>query len=149
YSGDQTSVLLFNVADQAPIGRLETPGLDKLGGLAFSPDGKFLAAAYRSNEDSHLRLWDCASRAVKEIRSDLGIPLGLTFSVDGKYLACAGERGGMLWEVPGLQRVPVPRFGFLSSASFRPDHTLLAFADKHGPITLWDFQAVREVAELS
>jgi WD40 repeat protein len=142
-------VLLFSVAEQAPIGTLQTPGLDKLGSLAFSPDGKFLAAAYRSDKDSHLLLWDCASRAVKEIRSDLGIPLGLVFGMDGKYLACAGERGGMLWEVPGLQRLPVPRFGFLSSASFSPDHTLVAFADKHGPITLWDFQAVRELAELS
>jgi WD40 repeat protein/serine/threonine protein kinase len=149
YSGDHSSVLLFNATDGAPTGTLETPGLVKLGSLAFSPDGKFLAAAYRSNEDSHLLLWDFAARIVKEnIRSDLGIPLGLVFSTDGKYLACAGERGGMLLEVSGLQRRPVPRFGYSSSTSFSPDNTLLAFADTHGPITLWDFAAVRQVAEL-
>jgi WD40 repeat protein/serine/threonine protein kinase len=150
YSRDHSRVLLFNAADGIQIGTLPTPGLVKLGSLAFSPDGKLLAAAYRSNEASHLLLWDVAERTVKgDIRSDLGIPMGLVFRSDGKYVACAGERGGMLVEVSGLQRRPLPSFGFSTSTSFSRDNTLLAFADKHGPITLWDFEGLRQVAELA
>jgi WD40 repeat protein len=48
-----------------------------------------------------------------------------------------------------LQRRPLPSFGFSSSTSFSRDNTLLAFADRHGPITLWDFAALQQVAELA
>jgi WD40 repeat protein len=71
-------------------------------GVAFSPDGKLLAAAY---SDGNARLWDLASRQI------VGVPLpagagpgsgsGVAFSPDGKLLATADTDGTVrLWQMP-------------------------------------------------
>jgi len=72
-------------------------------GVAFSPDGKLLAAAY---SDGNARLWDLATRRA------VGAPLpagagtggsvsGVAFSPDGKLLATADTDGTLrLWQMP-------------------------------------------------
>src|SRR5207237_4207621 len=60
-----------------------------VGELAFSPDGKILAAAAGSH--NRASLWDVASG--KELRSLTGLPKGvhaLGFSPDGRLVAATG-----------------------------------------------------------
>jgi WD40 repeat protein len=69
--------------------------------VAFSPDGKLLAAGYR--HDGAIRFWDLASG--KEVRVLTGHPSGvrcLAFSPDGARLASGGAEGDgsfHLWDL--------------------------------------------------
>ncbi len=77
-------------------------------GVAFSPDGKTLAAGFSSSSDGGVVLWDVA---VRERLADVPLPVkeghvtGVAFSPDGKALAAGFEvgnrsRGGVvLWDV--------------------------------------------------
>jgi WD40 repeat protein len=72
-------------------------------GVAFSPDGTLLAAAYG---DGYVRLWNPATR------QPVGVPLpayagsvaavhGVAFSPDGKLLATADADGTVrTWDMP-------------------------------------------------
>jgi WD40 repeat protein len=71
------------------------------GCLAFSPDGKLLAAT--DGEKGEVWLWDAA--AWREAASLPGAALGLAFSPDGKTLAAlyptadGKDREARLWDV--------------------------------------------------
>jgi WD40 repeat protein len=68
--------------------------------VAFSPDGKLLAAGVAEVSDKErlainprLRVWDTASGQVKHDLRVRGAPVVLAFSADGRMLAWAGRRG--------------------------------------------------------
>jgi WD40 repeat protein len=97
-------VRLWDPATRQPAGaplRAVTGG--GVTGVAFSPDGKLLAAAY---SDGFVRLWNIATRQL------VGTPLpagtssgrrvsGVAFSPDGKLLASADADGTVrTWPMP-------------------------------------------------
>jgi WD40 repeat protein len=109
-----------------------------ISGLAFSPDGKTIAAGYHKYPDSNgLMLWDVATR---ERIGDAPLPLregiaqSVAFSPDGKILA-AGYQGATvsgvsLWNVAtwkriGLGPIPVERGG-VRDIAFSPDGKTIA-----------------------
>ena len=65
--------------------------------VAFSPDGRCIAAAYNSGM---VLLWDRGTGAViRTYRGHTGPVLGVTFSPDGSRIASAGDDGtARLWE---------------------------------------------------
>jgi WD40 repeat protein len=120
-----------------------------VGSVAFSPDGKTIAAGYSSFvAGGGAVLWDAAGRkrlaeqplAVKE--SGVG---SVAFSPDGKTIAagCGALRGGgvVLWDATGRERlaeqplaVDQDSFG---SVAFSPDGKTVAAVCGRGMV-LWD-----------
>ena len=114
-------------------------------GVAFSHDGKLLAAAYG---DGYVRLWSLATRqAVGALPADTGRGGGVNavaFSPDGTLLASADADGTIrIWnpvtgQAVGVLLADTGRGGGVNAVAFSPDGTLLASADADGTIRIWN-----------
>ena len=113
-------------------------GLDPVWSLAFSADGKTLAAGGRAGSVVY---WDTATwRKLGGPLDGGGAPGALAFSADGALLAGARDVA-KVWEVTGESREPtrLPFGGDLfdrASIAFNPDGSTLATASRQG-IRLW------------
>ena len=69
-------------------------------GLAFTPDGRVLAAAGGNSEDFAIHLWDAASgEAIGTLSGHSGIVWDVAFSPDGRLLASASSDGtARIWD---------------------------------------------------
>jgi hypothetical protein len=136
--------------------------------VAFSPDGKTLAAG--------LKLWDLSTGKAKPSLKGLdpderGMVNSVVFSPDGKTLAAGGGyvttigRPGLgwvrLWEVAtGRLRFSVKGQEFsdqdpdsggpemVQSVAFSPDGKTLATASVYGSVLLWDLRSGKRTATL-
>jgi hypothetical protein len=109
--------------------------------LAFSPDGKTLAAA-RYCGDPRIVLWDVATGKNRAaIQSNRG-SMTVTFSPDGKFLLSA-YREIRVWELATGQAVltipePTKHCYAIYSGSFSPDGKMLASGGQDNAVILWD-----------
>jgi WD40 repeat protein len=120
----------------------------RIGMLAFSPDGRTLAGASRT--DQSIRLWNVSdpTRPVP-----IGVPLtghqsyinALAFSPDGHTLATASaDKTVRLWDVADARnggtarRVLTGHRSFVDALAFSPDGHTLASTSADGTIRLWD-----------
>lgn len=134
----------------------------RISGLAFSADGKLLAAGSCAEIDSdrncvagELRVWDVASGRLlgEPQRAQAGWINALAFSPDGKMLATgSGDKTVLLWDVATLKTVGQPLTGhaqFVTSLVFSPDGKTLAAGScfsqslpdgrcDGGDVLLWD-----------
>jgi WD40 repeat protein len=102
--------------------------------IAFSPDGKYLAAA--STKSIHV--WDLARRAVVTHLEVKDGPHALAFSADGKSLAVAAGQTVTVHEVPGGKKTATLELKQTPSAlAFGPDAKQLA-AGREYDIEVWD-----------
>ena len=80
------------------LAKLECP--DRVKDVAFSPDGKLLAAGFRWNSQGGVRVWNVAGRKVLAILStgnnDGANVECIAFSPDGKLLPAANWNGDVL-----------------------------------------------------
>ena len=119
-----------------------------IGALAFSPDGKTLAAG--GQDVSTIQLWDVAHRR------PLGAPLvgqkgfveQLAFSPNGALLASTGDNGTLrLWDVQHRRLLGAPLATGISptsSLAFSRDGKMLALASGDRT-TLWDVATRRPI----
>jgi WD40 repeat protein len=142
--------VLFDAASGAEVRTLAGGG--DFSQIAFSPDGKLLAAG---GLDGQLRVWDVASGGLvrKFLSSGLGEAFSVAFSPDGKVLAAGFADGSVsLWDVTsGWQVGTLPKQGGqVRWVGFHPDGRSLAIAgqwrDNH--VLVYDLATGKETHRL-
>ena len=124
-------------SSKALIAKLECP--DRVNGVAYSPDGQFLAAGYGWNAEGGVRIWNTKDRSVVQSfvtkKAENG-PEGIekvAFSPDGKRLAAATNTGDVLvWEVGvwGSPKRIILKAGSPTKLIFSPDSRSLALSSE-------------------
>ena len=132
-------------------------GFDKMPisvwGLAFSPDGKRLAAAtgyYGSNEPGDVRVWDMTTGSeLYDLKGHTGCVWSVAFSPDGRRLVSASGGWGLhavgpgeviIWDMITGQEVWSLRghSRTVYAAAFSPCGRRLATASADGTVKIWD-----------
>jgi WD40 repeat protein len=126
------------------------------GPVAYSPDGRFLAAACAEG----IRVWDAAT--YRELRTISGIPtheglpriLALAFAPEGRLAAVikAREEAVLVWDAANGRELPSPKghAKFVRGLAFSPDGRRLAVisgerGEAESQLNVWDAATGREL----
>lgn len=137
------SLKLFDVATSRELASLDGSGISS---VAFSPDGKLLAAG---SQDHDISLCDVTSLRVTARLTHNASVLAVAFSPDGKTLAGGGSFGDVsLWDVTSHKRTGVfkGQAANVYSIAFSPDGKTLAAAGEDKSIKLWDASLRKDVS---
>jgi WD40 repeat protein len=99
-SADEEEVHLWDAATGREVRRFNAR-VGQLRDLAFSPDGKYLAAAGGGGNNRWMSLWETATgKRESDFKGQFGYTYTLSFSPDGKTLASGGYGNTVyLWDV--------------------------------------------------
>ena len=134
------SIGLWDVAARKARYKLVRPGGRGINSIAFSPDGRVLAAT--AGAEGLIALWDVATR-----NNIADLPMVhsptvnvLTFSPDGEVLASGGPEGTVILRNAATGKVyeRLPHTGSISSLAYWHDGSVLAASTYSGKIELWD-----------
>lgn len=159
--GSSEPICLWDAATGKKLRELESPHWS-WGHLAFSADGKTLAAA---SERHRIAVWNAATgRLLHQLdggEKELDLTVPIAFSPDGRLLASGGLGESFhLWDVktgkeqrlftvqpprPKGKNEASPRYGLVRAVAFSPDGQLLASAANSSPLRLWEAATGKEV----
>lgn len=144
---DQTTVLLWDVAQRKEVRRIPTGGT--ILRIRFSPDGKTIATGGMAGEGD-VRLWDVATaKRKREISTDGFAVLSLEFSPDGKWLLSANAGTIDVWDLATGERTKqLKAGGAVDSLAFSPDGRLLATVSGRTTVEIWDFAKRQQIRKL-
>jgi WD40 repeat protein len=140
--GGYLEVELLNAHDGKSVARL--PGhANQIRSVAFSPDGKLLAAAGGNpSQFGEVKIWDVAARKeLLTIRGHRDNIFAVAFSPDGKALAtCSYDKMVKLWDVATGSEIKnlKDHTDAVFSVAFSPDGKLLASASADRTVKIWD-----------
>jgi WD40 repeat protein len=134
--GKRRSIGLYNAASGQRMATFKAPG--DIGAIAFSPDGKYLAAGLGSS----VQLWDAASgQRAGLLQANSGLVMAVAFNPDSKRLAsCLDDSSVVLWDVASgnaLQTL-TGHTDCVWSVAFSPDGKTLASGSCDASVKLWD-----------
>jgi WD40 repeat protein len=119
--------------------------------VAFSPDGKWLAAVCFSKADremtSKLKVWSVETGAELPQFQGQRVPLGstLAFSPDSKMVAGETDEGIYLWEIAtGKKRIKLEQ-GRAYSLAFSADGRTIASGHWDGMVCLWEVASGKRI----
>jgi WD40 repeat protein len=146
-SGFDGSLRIRDAATGAEHRRLVEERAVGCGRIAYSPDGKLLAA----EDDQAIRLWDtargkCIRKLPRAKRNQFEDLVGLAFSPDGKLLAAGEETGGItLWDArTGVRGEQIdPREEKLHAFAFLPEDNRLLTVNRDGVAGVWEMDGRR------
>jgi WD40 repeat protein len=102
YTNKEDSISLWNISTHTEVIRFKTP--DRVRGVAFSPNGRFIAAAIELLEapSYSVMAWDVKSKnSLFTHKTNIGGATSVSFSPDGKILASGGKDGIIrIWSIP-------------------------------------------------
>jgi WD40 repeat protein len=118
-------------------------------GVAFSPDGKWLATGDHNGE---VKIWDRSDpqqpRVIRTLAQGTGKRIEhMRFSIDGKILAIIGRKfyGSLiLWSTEAHKEIITIDIGIGRGVAFSPDDKLVASGET--VVTLWDRSTRKAVA---
>lgn len=112
--------------------------------VAFSPDGKWLAAG----SYDVVRLWDCeAKKEVGELKTRCGFAQALAFPPDSRTLIVGGFGQVQWWNVTERKQDAAIKVkgGYAHGLALSPDHRRLATGSDDAKIQVWDVDARKVV----
>ena len=134
------SIGLWDVAARKVRYRLVRPGGRGIDSIAFSPEGRVLAAD--ASAEGLIALWDVATRNNIADLPMVHAPTVnyLTFSPDGEVLASGGAEGTVILRNAATGKVyeRLPHTGSISSLAYWHDGSVLAASTYRGRIEVWD-----------
>ncbi len=121
--------------------------------VAFSPDGRILAAGTQPIDGGDIVLWDIVDKQIiATLKGHTGWVNSVSFSPDGSKLASGSSDGTIrLWDVETMKSIATLKghTGWVNSVSFSPDGSKLASGSSDGTIRLWDVETMKSTELLN
>ena len=140
-------VALLRAATRAPLDPLLRSSAGDVGGIAFSPDGKLVAAA----GSRQVVVWNTTTKKTVRIVSLAGNGASkVEFTPDGRTFAIGrSDSVAALYDArTGRQTGALAGEGSIDDIDFNPDGKLLATASLTGVVTLWDVARQTKLRDL-